>query len=63
MSVVSFDDVTCKKDTGKAILVNIDGDEYWIPQSVVDDDSEVYTEGNEGTLIIKEWFAVKEGLV
>ena len=59
---VEFDDVECVKETEKAILVDIEGDEYWIPKSQVDDDSEVYEEDTEGTLVISEWFANKEGL-
>jgi hypothetical protein len=58
----SIADVTCLKDTDKAILVEIDGEEYWIPQSQVDDDSEVYQEGDKGVLVISHWIAVQKGL-
>jgi len=62
----------CIKETEKAVLVKLDDPNYpdlreeelWIPKSVIDDDSEVYGEDeNSGTLIIKYWFAEKEGLV
>lgn len=53
----------CVKATKAAILVNIEGKEHWIPQSQIDDDSEVWQEGDEGELIISEWFATKKGLV
>lgn len=42
----------------------LDQDEVWIPKSVVHADSEVYDskENNEGKLVLKRWFADKEGL-
>lgn len=59
---VSIEDVACLRATEKAILVNVDGEELWIPLSQVDDDSEVYSEGDEGTLIITAWIARQKGL-
>jgi hypothetical protein len=38
---VHIDDVLCINSTAKACLVLIEGEEYWIPQSQIDDDSEV----------------------
>jgi hypothetical protein len=52
----------CVGATAKAIRVRIDERELWVPQSVVDDDSEVWKDGDTGMLIVKEWFAIKEGL-
>ena len=54
--------------SGKALLCYMgdgvkEGKEVWIPLSVIDDDSEVSGEGDEGDLIVHEWFAIKEGLV
>lgn len=60
---VEFESVLCVDATVKAIRVIIDGKGHWIPNSVVHDDSEVYRKGDEGTLVVKEWFAIKEGLV
>lgn len=59
-----IDDVRCKQMTPKALLVVIEDEEYWIPQSQIDDDSEVYddNEHREGTLVISEWIAEKKGL-
>ena len=51
------------KETDKALLCDIEGEEMWIPKSVIDDDSEVYKEDDEGTLIISDWFARKKGLI
>lgn len=58
---VHIDDVECIRQTDKAILVLIDGEEKWIPQSVIHDDSEVWKKGDEGELVVQGWFAEKEG--
>lgn len=42
------------KETAKAYLVDIDGDEYWFPKSQVDLDGM--------SLTLPEWLARKEGL-
>lgn len=57
-----INDVECKKETEMAILVEIEDEEFWIPKSVISDDSEVHSEGDKGTLVVPEWFAEKEGL-
>ncbi len=50
-------DCKCIKETTLAILiVDALGSEAWIPLSQVDDDSEVYSEGTEGDLIMSNWF-------
>jgi hypothetical protein len=46
-----------------AIEVDIDGVLYWIPQSQVDDDSEIWENGQEGTLVVSEWIAKEKGLI
>jgi len=61
-SDVTIDDVTATRATGKALLCCIGGEDTWIPQSVITDDSEVYETGHAGKLIVKGWFARKEGL-
>ena len=62
---VDLTDCVCLKETEKAILVSIPDvdDDMWIPLSQIDDDSEVYQEGDEGTLIISEWIALQKGLL
>lgn len=51
-------------ETDHALLVRtIEGDEVWIPLSQIDDDSEVFAEGTEGTLVIPAWLAEDRGLV
>ena len=54
---------TAVRATEKALLVDIDGNEMWIPQSVIHDDSEVYEEGDTGLLVVKGWWAQKQGLL
>ena len=62
--VVRFADCTAVHATAKALLVDVpDLGELWVPQSVIDDESEVFEAGHEGELILKEWWANKEGLV
>jgi len=47
----------------KSILVRIDGEEYWVPYSVIDDDSEVYGKGHTGKLVVQFWWAKTRDLV
>lgn len=63
---IAIDGVYVKHETDAALLVVIEGEEYWIPQGQIKEDSEVFTarpEGNEGTLIISEWIAKQKGFV
>lgn len=53
----------CIRATDKAVLVRIGDNETWIPQSVVHDDSEVWTAGSEGKVVVKKWWAEKNGHV
>lgn len=59
----TFEDIEVKRETDAAILVEIEGEEYWIPKSQIDDDSEVFTTGTSGKLVISEWIAKEKGLV
>ena len=54
--------------SGNAILVNVEGEELWIPESQVHADSDFYVgcgcdEGDTGTLAITEWIATEVGLL
>ncbi len=62
---VSLDDSRVVKATDKAVLVEYEGEEYWLPRSqIVVEESEVYdVEGDHGTLVITEWIAQQKGLV
>lgn len=52
--------------TEKALKVQLESedDSRWVPKSQVHDDSEVYDDKDNATgdLIVKRWFAEKEGL-
>lgn len=52
----------CIYETHLALLVEIDGEEVWIPKSQIEADSEVRKKEDEGTLVISGWFAAQEGL-
>lgn len=53
------------RDSGRALLVEIPGhsDPIWIPQGQIDEDSEVWRDGDEGDLVITEWIAEQKGLL
>lgn len=63
-NVVRIQNVTCEKATDKAIFVDIEGESYWIPQSQIDDESEVYDDkdNSRGELVITRWIAEQKGL-
>lgn len=60
---MEIEDAKCIRDSEQAILVEapIFDEPTWIPQSQVDEDSEVYEKGTSGTLIISDWWARKQG--
>lgn len=54
--------VKATRATDKALLVeHPDIGKVWVPQSQIDDDSEVYAAGHEGELVVSAWFAEKQG--
>jgi hypothetical protein len=59
---VWIDDVHCLRSTESAVLCLIENEEIWIPQSQIDDESEVWEEGDSGTLVISQWIADQKGL-
>lgn len=54
-----FDGVTITKATDRAILADFGDAVYWIPQSQVHDDSDIWREGESGKLVITDWYADK----
>ncbi len=58
---VTLTDVTIKRVTDKAMLVDINGNEIWFPLSQVAD-AENYQENDQGDLSVTEWIAKKNGL-
>ena len=61
-NTVDFEDCTCIAETPKALKVVINSKAEWIPKSQIDEDSEIWHDGQSGTLIITEWLAIKKGL-
>lgn len=48
--------------SGLAILCKQGDKTFWVPKSVIHDDSEIWDKvGQEGKLIVQAWFAEKEG--
>lgn len=55
--------VRVRKETRTALLVQLDdGRQVWVPKSQLDEASEVWAEGDEGTLVIPEWLAIDRGI-
>ena len=57
-------DVRLVRTTDKALLVEYEGEEIWVPRSQVDDDSEIYSDkqvGETGLLVIPYWLAEEKG--
>jgi len=55
-------------ETGSAVLVDVEGEEHWIPDSQIDSNSEIYVgcgmeRGEMATLIIPEWLAQEKGII
>ena len=55
--------VECTGESEKAIRVSVSmkGIQFWVPKSVLHEDSEVYALEHTGKLVVKTWFAEKEG--
>ena len=60
----SYENCVGVKLTRLALLVRFsNGKTRWVPQSVIDEDSEVYQEDEDaGTLILKRWWADQENI-
>lgn len=50
------------RQTEKAALCRIDGEEMWLPWSQIDEGSEIAKDGDSGTVYIPRWLAVDKGL-
>ena len=59
----TFEDVHIESMTPLSVWAIIDGKRVNIPQSQIDDDSEVYQTGDRGQLIVSEWIAIEKKLV
>lgn len=61
--VVAFEEVRAIGATALAVLCVIDDDKVWVPLSQIHDDSDVWRKGDHGTLVVRSWWAEKEGLL
>lgn len=59
---VVISEATCVRESKKAVLVRVEGKEFWVPQSQVHKDSEVWVANDQGKLIISKWIAIERGL-
>jgi hypothetical protein len=64
-SGVSLGRARCHYMTSRAIkvLLEDEGRAFWVPQSVVHDDSEVWKTGDSGDLCVYQWWAEKNGFI
>ena len=62
---VELEDVICTGQSASKLALSciINGQRFWIPQSQIHDDSEVYKMCDRGTLVITFWLAKEKGLV
>jgi len=61
---IAYLDAECVAETEKAILCRFeDGDERWVPKSLIASDSQVTKRGDSGELTVPLWFCEKEGLL
>lgn len=66
-NVYRVEHAECVKQTGKALLIEAPEFEEpeWVPQSQIDDDSDVFDdqEHASGTLVVTFWFAQRRGWI
>ena len=58
-------EVTVVRESEKALLVDYEGEEFWVPKSQIHADSEIYSSrqvGETGNLVLPYWLAEKKGL-
>jgi len=60
---IEFAEVEVLKETEKALLCKIGGEDWWIPKSQLREENEVSGEGDVGKLVISEWLATEKGLL
>lgn len=62
----SIEDCKGIAETDKAVRVEFEDEDgvpqkEWVPRSQIHDDSEVYGDGHEGTLVVTAWIAKQKG--
>lgn len=48
--------VSIKTQTDKAVLIENDGGEWWVPWSCVEDNGENFDDDYEGPMYVAQWF-------
>jgi len=56
-------EASCTAATDRALLLDLEGEEVWVPRSQVRNDSDIESAGDAGCVYITTWFAKKENLV
>lgn len=50
------------RETDKAVLARVNDKDIWVPKSCIHDDSEAFDMNcDEGTIVVKRWWAEKNG--
>ena len=63
MSWVYIEVERIKRETEKAFLCEIDGDDFWLPKSQIEDNGAAYNEGDENVgMSITDFIAHEKGL-
>lgn len=52
--------VVTLRQSANAVLLDIEGEEVWVPKSIMEEWPDV---DDEGEIELPEWFAIQEGLV
>ena len=58
---VTIAGANCTRETEKAVMVRVGQRDYWIPQSAIHADSEVWKLGDSGKLVAAHWWASRNG--
>ena len=57
---VVLSETECVAETDAALLCWFNGEELWVPKSVIDEEnSEILKKGDSGDLVVAEWWALK----
>lgn len=60
---VTFNDVEAIRETEKAVLCLWDDEEHWVPKSQIAENSDVHDEGDQGDLVVTEWWAIQAKVI
>lgn len=60
---IELEDCYIGHTTDMALQIHHDGEVFWIPKSVIQDADQFSRWDNGCLILVKEWFARKEGLI